>query len=74
MAGQSPATSKPGTSWVAPRKTTPLTTKMNRPSVSTVTGSVRRMRIGRTTALARPRTSAPKSADQKLWIVTDGMK
>src|SRR5205823_7892627 len=49
-------------------------TRMKRPSVSTVTGRVRMMRIGRTTVFARPRSAAAMSAVPKLSMRTDGIR
>jgi hypothetical protein len=51
-----------------------LITKMNRPSVSTVTGRVRSTRSGRIRAFTRPSTSAATRAAPALAMVTDGMK
>ena len=45
--------------------TAALMTKRNRPSVTTVTGSVSTTSSGRTTALSRPRISAAISAAPK---------
>ena len=51
----------------------PLTTKMNSPSVSTVTGSVSSSRIGRISVLMRPSTSAATSAVANESTRIDGM-
>ena len=47
-------------------------TNRNRPSVSTVTGNVSKTRIGRSSALSRPRTSAATIAEVKLATWTPG--
>ena len=51
-------TVKPGTSQAASANAMQLTTRQNTPSVITVIGRVSSTRIGLTTALTNPRTSA----------------
>ena len=69
-ADQNPLTWKPSTNEPTHQNSSPLITKMNRPSVRIVAGSVSRMRIGRISALMRPSTSAATIALVKLatWI------
>ena len=45
-------------------------TKMNRPSVSSVTGRVSRISTGRTSVFNKPSTSAATRAAQKLLTST----
>src|SRR6185436_1617609 len=54
------------------QNSSPLITKMNRPSVRIVTGNVNSTRIGRISALIRPSTSAAISAVQNVSTVTHG--
>jgi len=49
-------------------------TKMNSPSVSSVTGSVSRIRIGRMTAFTSPSTTAATSAAVKSATTMPGMR
>src|SRR5688572_23472528 len=73
-AGQKPPTSKPSSQVPTIQNRSPFSTKMNRPSVRIVTGSVSSTRTGRTTALIRPSTSAATSAAPKLDTVMDGIR
>src|SRR5262249_20003476 len=63
-AGQKPATSKPGTSADVSHRQNAFRTKRNRPSVRSVSGRVRILRNGLTTALMRARTRPARSAGQ----------
>src|SRR5687767_7384389 len=71
---QNPPTSKPSSQVPTIQKSRPLSTKMKRPSVSTVTGSVSSTSTGRTTALTRPSTNAATSAAPKLETLIDGIR
>ena len=57
-AAMKPLTLKPGTISATSQKSKALITKINNPSVSSVTGSVRMTSIGRMIAFTRPSTSA----------------
>jgi len=71
---QKPATTKPWMNEPTNQKSRPLITKMKRPSVRIVAGSVSRIRIGRITALTSPRTRAATSAAPKLATATPGTR
>src|SRR6478672_6575145 len=71
---QKPSTMNPLTTEPTNQKRRPLMTRMKRPSVSTVTGSVSRIRTGRMNAFTSPRISAAMSALLKSAIVIDGMR
>src|SRR5258708_4276159 len=71
---QKPATTKPWMNEPTNQKSRPLITKMNRPSVRIVAGSVSRIRIGRITVLTRPSTSAATSAEAKVATLTPGSR
>src|SRR5262249_28354280 len=62
-AAQKPATWKPLTSAATIQRQSPLRTSRNRPRVSSVIGSVRTSKMGRTTALTRPRRSPAATAE-----------
>src|SRR6185295_1518854 len=72
VAESSPARSNPGTSQATMPSEMPFTTKMKRPSVSTVSGSVRIRITGRITALTIPRRSAETSSARQPVMVTPG--
>jgi multidrug efflux pump subunit AcrB len=57
-AGQKPRISKPGTMAEVSQRQSAFRMKRNRPSVTSVSGSVSTRRTGRTIALIKPRTSA----------------
>jgi len=71
---QKPATTKPWMNEPTSQKSSPFSTKMNRPSVTSVTGSVSRISTGRTTALMSPSTRAAASALAKLDTVIEGIR
>ena len=66
-------TSKPSRNDATKRKIPALMTKIKRPRVSTVTGKVRTMRIGRRTALKRPRKNAAIIAGNQPVTVIPGI-
>ncbi|MCY1251769.1 hypothetical protein D9M72_655880 [compost metagenome] len=72
-AAQKPPTVKPDSRLPTNRNSSALMTKINSPSVSSVTGSVRITRIGRISVLTRPSTSAASIAEPKLLMWIDGM-
>jgi len=61
-ADQNPATWKPWTNEPTNQNSRPLSTKMNSPSVRSVTGSVSRISSGRTKVLTRPSNKAAMRA------------
>lgn len=65
-AHQNPSTLNPGTIAVAKRISSALITKVNNPSVIRFIGSVKISRIGLSTALIIPKTTAKTSAVVKL--------
>src|SRR5690606_13747833 len=71
-AHQNPFTWKPLRMDPANQNTSALSTSRNRPSVTTVMGSVRKMSTGLTRVLSSPRTSAAMSAEPKDATVMPG--
>lgn len=65
-AHQNPSTTNPGTRFEVMRMTEALMTKVNSPNVRILIGRVRKIRIGRRTALMMPRTTAVTRAETKL--------
>ena len=63
---QNPESLKPWTSLATSIIISALTTKTNNPNVTMVSGNVRISRIGRSTALTKPNTSAEMSKDYLL--------
>lgn len=58
-----PVTTNPSTKDATKRNSVALSTKMNKPSVSIVIGSVKITKSGRTTAFIQPRKKAAISAE-----------
>jgi hypothetical protein len=71
-AHQNPSTVNPGTILPAMRISKALITNKNKPNVISVIGNVRRMMSGLTKRFKIPKTSATKSAVQKLSTCTPG--
>lgn len=71
-AGMKPVTAKPGRSQAAVINKRTLITRMNRPRVIRVIGSVRSMRIGLTKLLRTPSTTAANTAVCQVSIVSPG--
>src|SRR5581483_10952619 len=69
---QKPSTRKPCTHDPTSQKRRPLITRMKRPSVRIVTGSVSSTSTGRMRVLTRPRINAATSADTKSATCTKG--
>ena len=65
-AHQNPSTLKPGTRFAARIITNALITKVNKPKVRMLIGSVRIRRMGLRTAFIIPKTTAATRAETKL--------
>ena len=71
-AGQNPATVMPSSIQATSENMPALMTSRNRPSVRIVSGRVRMIRTGRTTALTMPSSRAAQNSDQPSAISTPG--
>lgn len=72
IAGIQPSTMKPGTKKVVILRTMALTTKINNPRVITVSGKVRRSKIGLMKVFIMPRTMAASKAEVKESTLNPG--
>ena len=71
-ADQKPPTRKPSTNEATNQNSSPLITRVNKPSVRMVMGRVMSTSSGRIRVLTRPSTSAVSSAMVKLSTLTEG--
>jgi len=70
---KNPVTKNPGIKYAARSTRSALMTKINKPSVKIVIGSVSKIRIGRTKELRIPRTIATRTTVIQLVTATPGM-